>query len=402
MEFALSADHRRIQGVCRELAAQFAPRARKHDEEASSPNEDYAAMRDAGVFGVITPKEFGGWGSGYLGYTIAAEELAQGSAATAMSFNMHCVTMGVLTNVAPLSRATKQRIADLVIKEGKLFCALLSEPGTAGYVYSTRACSTQVERRNGGYSLTGKKAWGSMIDASDYVSLFAHPADCDNPETVVPVIFPRGEPGQRIEEVWNTLGMRATRSDNLILEDCFVPDEAVLRELTIPSIPDFLRANEHLINLPYIAVYLGVGVAALKAAIENVQQRRPKGYRQPLAYHPAIRRRIAVMSAELEAARWLLRYAAWLMDTDLYGPETLPACLKAKYVVGEAVAAATRSALELGGGHAIFKGSTIERLFRDGATATIMQPHSDVCLTELSVHALQLDREQIASPLLPE
>jgi alkylation response protein AidB-like acyl-CoA dehydrogenase len=76
----------------------------------------------------------------------------------------------------------------------------------------------------------------------------------------------------------------------------------------------------------------------------------------------------------------------------------LAAYLKAKYVVGETVASATRSALEIGGGHAIFKGGEIERLFPDGATATIMQPSSDVCLSALSVHELQLDREQIQSP----
>ena len=71
-------------------------------------------------------------------------------------------------------------------------------------------------------------------------------------------------------------------------------------------------------------------------------------------------------------------------------------------MVGEAVAAATRSALEMGGAHAIFKGAPIERLFRDGATATIMQPSSDVCLAQLSIYQLQLDRTAIPSPLARE
>ena len=109
---------------------------------------------------------------------------------------------------------------------------------------------------------------------------------------------------------------------------------------------------------------------------------------------------MAKISAELEAARWLLHYAAWSVDTDEIGAdETLAAYLKAKYVVEETVASATRSALEIGGGHAIFKGGEIERLFRDGATATIMPPSGDVGLSALSEHELQLDREQIQSPL---
>jgi alkylation response protein AidB-like acyl-CoA dehydrogenase len=81
--------------------------------------------------------------------------------------------------------------------------------------------------------------------------------------------------------------------------------------------------------------------------------------------------------------------------------ESLATYLKAKYVVGEAVAAATRSALEMGSAHALFKPSTIERLFRDGATATIQHPPSDYCLSALSTHELQLDPKEVQPPLLP-
>ena len=176
----------------------------------------------------------------------------------------------------------------------------------------------------------------------------------------------------------------------------------VFDDLLIPSVGDFLAASESAINLPYTAVYLGVGFAVLRAVEENVRQRRPQGYTQPLAYHSDIRRRVAKMSAELEAARWLLRYAAWVADREGQTPAAQAAYFKAKYMVGEAVAAATRSALEMGGAHAIFKGAPLERLFRDGATATIMQPSSDVCLAQLSIYQLQLDRTAIPSPLARE
>jgi alkylation response protein AidB-like acyl-CoA dehydrogenase len=162
-----------------------------------------------------------------------------------------------------------------------------------------------------------------------------------------------------------------------------------------------MRDNEAAINMPYTAVYLGVGMAALNEAVTAVKQRVPTGYRQPLAYLPDIRRRVGMMSAQLEAARRLLHYSAWLLDVDAPPRETLTAFLKAKYIVGEAVAAATRSALEIGGAHAIFKGSAIERLFRDGATATIMQPHSDVCLAQVGIHELDLDAAAIQPPILP-
>lgn len=402
MDFALTAEQQQIQRICRELATDFATRAVIHDREASAPVENYEALRNTGLFGLTVPKELGGWGAGLLGYAIAAEELAHGCAATAMSFNMHCVVAQTLTTAAPLSLAARQRVANLVITEKKLIAAILSEPGTTNLLYSTRACSTQARRVSGGYALTGKKAFATMVEAADYAAIFVHPEDVAAPEAAVTALVPTNAPGLRIEQVWDTLGMRATRSDNVVLEDCFVPGNMVFDDLLIPSVGDFLATSESAINLPYTAVYLGVGFAVLKAATEAVQQRRPKGYTQALAYHPDIRRRIALMSAQLESARWLLRYAAWVADTEGQTPAAQAAYFRAKYMVGEAVAAATRSALEIGGAHTIFKGSPIERLFRDGATATIMQPSSDVCLAQLSIYQLQLDRAAIPSPLARE
>jgi alkylation response protein AidB-like acyl-CoA dehydrogenase len=399
MDFSLTADHLHIQAVCRELATDFATHAAVHDRDASAPVENYNALRKAGLLGLTIPKELGGWGSGLLGYAVAAEELAQGCSSTAMSFNMHCVAVNALTTAPVLSLATRQRVADLIIKEHKLVAALLSEPTTTNLLYSTRACGTQARRVPGGYVLNGKKAFASMVESSDCAAIFVHPEHVTNPESVVVALVPITADGFHIEHVWDTLGMRATCSDNVILDNCFVPSEMVFDDLLVPSIGEFLAANESAINLPYTAVYLGVGFAVLRTITEYVQQRQPKGYAQPVAYHPDVRRRMAKMSAELEAARWLLRYAAWVGDTEGQTASAQASYLKAKYVVGEAVAAASRSALEIGGAHALFRGSPIERLFRDGATATIMQPSSDVCLSEVSIYQLGLDRAAIQPPL---
>lgn len=419
MEFGLTEDHARIQAAARELAKDFASRAAEHDRDGSAPEENYAALREAGFLGLVVPEEFGGQGAGLVGYAIAAEEIAQGCASTALAFNMHAATLAALVMHSPLPYETKRWVAELATKENKLIAAILSEPSTTSIVPMSYACSTQARRVAGGYLLSGKKGFSSMAESSDYLCLFAHPEEIDDPRTAMVVMVPTKSPGIRFEHVWDTLGMRATRSDNLILEDCFVPDDAVVGE-PIPDVGEWLATNETGFNLPYTAVYLGVGFAALQAIKDNVRQRQPKGYRQPLAYHPDIRRRVARMSAQLEAARWLLRYTAWLADeayergrdtdqarqyattVEEQAAEVLASYFKSKYIVGEAVTDATRSALEMGGGHAIFKPSTIERLFRDGATATIQHPPSDFCLPALSIHELQLDPEQVPPPLHPE
>ena len=95
--------------------------------------------------------------------------------------------------------------------------------------------------------------------------------------------------------------------------------------------------------------------------------RQPEGYAQPLAYHPDVRRHVAEMSADLEAARLITYHSAWLSDKEGPTAETTAALYRAKYMVGEAVSRITRTALTLGGAHGIFKTSRLEQLFRDGA-----------------------------------
>lgn len=401
MNFALTEQQLALKEQCRELANKFAENAALHDREASKPTENYAALREAGLYGLLIPESLGGLGAGLLGHTIAMEELAQGCASTALSFNMHCVATYTLTAAGAFSKAVSERVAQMIISEKCLMANLISEAGTTNLLYSTRASSTQATKVDGGYVLNGRKAFASMMSSADVALICVHPAEVSNPESVIMMIVDTAAPGLTIEPVWDTLGMRATRSDNVILDDCFVADELAFDELVVPSIGEFLSTHESLINLPYTAVYMGLGLAALRAAKDAVSARTPKGYTQSLAYHPDIRRRIGKMSAALEGARWALRYAAWVADTEGQTAAAQQAMFRAKYLVGEAVSDATRSALEMSGAHGLFKGNEIERLFRDGATASIMQPSSDVCLGQISQSELSLDRGDVVPPLRP-
>jgi alkylation response protein AidB-like acyl-CoA dehydrogenase len=140
-------------------------------------------------------------------------------------------------------------------------------------------------------------------------------------------------------------------------------------------------------------------VAAYHHACEILTHRIPRGFTQPLSYHPDIRRRVAEMSVDVEAARWVMYHAAWLVDTVGMTPEARAALLRAEYLVGEMVARVTRSALTVCGAHALFKTSPLERLFRDGASAPIMPPSSDSCLNGLGILELGLTPAEILPPL---
>jgi alkylation response protein AidB-like acyl-CoA dehydrogenase len=396
MEFRISEEQRRLQERCRALAADFASRAAQHDREASHPLENYAALCDAGLYALNVPTELGGAGMGLLGYSLAAEELAQGCASTALSFNMHLSIVGPLMESPLVPMETRKRVAHMVVHDRKLIAGNYSEPTTSGLV-GTAVPLTRARRVDGGYRITGRKAFASMLEAADYCAVLAYPDEATSPTAAMILLVPRQAEGRRVEQVWDTLGMRATRSDSMVLDECWVAEDALM--VRADDILPFRRDAANWSWASYTAVYLGIAVAAYKAVLETVRRRTPPGFTQPLAYHPDVRRHVAEMSVDLEAARLLTYHSAWLSDTEGPTPATLAAFYRAKYFVGEAVTRITRTAMTLGGAHALLKTSSLERLFRDGAVAPVQFPPRDFCLASLGMLELQLDPRDVLPPL---
>jgi alkylation response protein AidB-like acyl-CoA dehydrogenase len=396
VDFLLSPDQLRLQQRCLALAADFATRAAEHYRDASHPVENYHRLRTEGFLELTVPRAWGGVGASFLDHTIAYEALGQGCPSTALAFNMHAsVVMPVLLS-PDVPESAKQHVADLVVRQRRLIGGNFSEPGTTSLI-GERPLSARARKVDGGYSLSGRKMFASMLQAADQVMVMAYPDGATNPFAAILLLVPRDAAGRRVKANWDTLGMRATRSDSLILEDCWLPDSALVLH------NDDVRAFRHdYLNWfwgSYTAVYLGVAVAAYTALRETVHERQPARYARPLAYHPDVRRHVAEMSADLEAARLITYRSAWLSDTQGPTPETTAALYRAKYVVGEATARITRTALTLGGAHGIFKGSRLEQLFRDGALATIQPPPADFCLWEMGLYELGIDAADIVPPL---
>jgi alkylation response protein AidB-like acyl-CoA dehydrogenase len=400
MDFHISEEHRRLQERCKHLAADFATRASEHDRDASHPLENYEKLRREGFYALNVPKALGGSGIGLLGHTLAFEALAQGCQATALAFNMHLSIIGPLMESSEVSQAVKRRVADLVVRDKALIAGNFSETSSTALIGAHTPESRGRRDPNGGYTLNGRKMFASMLSAADYVAAFVYPEDATAPTAGLLVLIPQHAPGRSADANWDTLGMRATRSDSLIMENCRVDEDAVL--LRTDDIRPFRRNASNWLWGSYTAVYLGVGAAAYHAVKDAMHQRHPRGFNQSLAHHPDVRRKVAEMSVDLEAARLMTYHAAWLSDQQGPTPETLAALFRAKYMVGEAVSRITRAALSLGGAHALFKTSPIERLFRDGAIAPMQFPPSDFCLSNLGVLELGLDPEALLPPLKRE
>ena len=398
MDFRLSEEQQRLQQKCRELAADFAIRSAQHDRDASHPIENYQRLRDEGFLALTVARKWGGAGASFLDHTIAYEALGQGCPSTALAFNMHASAVMPLLECVEMATETKRRIAQMVVHDRCLIAGNFSEPITTALI-GERPLKTRARRVDAGYSVSGRKMFASMLEAADYVLVMAYPDEATAPFAGIILMLPRVIEGRSVDPNWDVLGMRATRSDSLILDECRLPDSAVV--FRSDDMRSFRHAYLNWFWGSYTAVYLGLAAAAYDELRRVAHTRQPEGYAQPLAYHPDVRRHVAEISVDLEAARLITYRSAWLSDTEGPTAETTAALYRAKYMVGEAVTRITRTALTLGGAHGIFKGSRLEQLFRDGALAPLHPPPADFCLYNMGIFELGLDPADLTPPLKP-
>lgn len=404
MNFTFTEKQQQVIDLAKELAVDFRTRAAEHDRDRTAPEENYEILKEKGLYGMSIPEEYGGLGIGFQGYAAAAIELAKGCASTANSFNMHANACGTIMQQPLIPEEVKHKVADLVLNQGKLLSASISEPTSSSLIITSMVPQLKAVKVDGGYKLYGKKAFCSMVESSDYVFLYSRPDGDPNKEAslgmLVPIDKGRAE-GVTIHDVWDTHGMRATRSNTVDYNGAFVPDELVLFK-TENFINDFIINAANWTIASFASVYLGVGIGIMEYTSEMLSSKNPKGFAQPQAFHPDSRRRVGEMASELHAAYWSNMYAAWYSDT--HGPslETFHNFMRAKYMIASAVSNAARSAQISCGAHGMFKNLDLDRMVRDAATAPIMPPTIDACADQVGLLTMGLNPADAMPPLKAE
>ncbi|MEZ5855384.1 MAG: acyl-CoA dehydrogenase family protein [Hyphomicrobiaceae bacterium] len=229
--------------------------------------------------------------------------------------------------------------------------------------------------------------------------MLAQPNTATRPTAGAFVLIPRVAEGRNIIYELEYDGHAGDAQRRLVLEKCQLDESAVVFQSE--DIGRFGQETAVWGWGSYTAVYLGVAGAAYEELLAVVKGRQPPGYAQPLAYHPDIRRQVAILSAQLESARMIMYRAAWLHDSEGPTEEASAALFRAKYVVGEAAAAITRTALTLAGAHGIFKGNRLELLFRDGAPAGAPRRPRTRPPWTLGIRELGLDPADVLPPIQP-
>jgi alkylation response protein AidB-like acyl-CoA dehydrogenase len=326
----------------------LAANAARHDAEGSWVDDSYRCLCDAGMLALAVPVELGGRGATIREIALVMRELAHHCGSTALAMSMHQHSTAFIAwryrHGMPGAEGVLRRIVadDLVIVS------------TGGADFTRpRGEATRVA---GGYRVSGRKIFASQSSAGSVMSAL-FPFDDDGDRSVLSVTIPFADPGVTVHDNWNTLGMRGTASNDVTVRDVFVPDEHVgpLRPYGVIDPPLQLIGS---FAVPIIsAVYLGVAESAFSAALDAAAAK---------SADPSIQRSVGLMATRLRVARWALDGAlAAVGDDPQPSMDTFAAVLAAKREIALAGIEVCDIAMDVAGGQAFFKGSVIERAYRD-------------------------------------
>jgi len=354
---------------------RFWERAPGYDADNRFFDEDFEELRDAGYLNLAVPEELGGAGLSLAEVCRRQRRLAYFAAPTALAVNMHLYWTGV---AADLWRAGDRSLEWLLKASaaGEVFAAGHAESGNDLPVLLS---TCKAERVDGGYRFTGRKSFGSLGPVWTYLGL--HGMDASDPESpkVVHAFARRDAEGLEIVETWDVLGMRATRSDDTVLDGVFVPDRLIAR--VVPAGPAgadaFVLSIFAWALLNFGNVYLGLARRVFDLTVAKIKDKTSLAMSRPMAYHAEVQHAVAEMSLALAPVEPLLERIAedWSTGVD-HGAEWPAKIFSAKYVAVENAWRAVDRAIDVAGGFGIFKKAGLERLFRDARLGRIHPANS--------------------------
>lgn len=359
------------------LLEKIRGRAADYDRNNGFFHEDLRDLADAGYLKLFVPADDGGLGLGLAAAAQCQRRLATAAPATALAINMHLVWTGV----AHVLKARGDTSLDFVLEEaaqGEVFAFGNSEAGNDSVLFDSRTVAAPLP--GGGYSFTGTKIFTSLSPAWTRLGIFGKDAAArDGVGELVHGFITRQTEGYRILDDWDTLGMRASQSATTVLEGVEVPADRIFRKLPVgPNADPLIFAIFACFEILLAAVYTGLGERALILGVENAKRRTSfKNNGRSYAQDPDIRWKVA--DAAMAMDNLYPQLASVAEDVDAlaeHGPQWFPKLVGLKVNATETARRVVDLAIRVSGGSSYFRGSELERLYRD-VLAGMFHPSDD-------------------------
>jgi len=369
----LSEDEKLFQSTVRKFARdEIRPYVREMDEAGVFRKEILQRFFALGLMGVEIPEEYGGPGGTFFQAILAVEELS----AVDPSAGVIVDVQNSICNSALLrwgSAAQKEHYLPR-LAENTVASYALSEAGSGSDAF---AMAARAEEAGGEFRLNGRKLWITNAAEAGLFVLFANANPAAGYKGITAFLVERDFPGFRVGKKEDKLGLRASSTCELILDDCRVPRENVLGEIGQGYKIAMETLNEGRIAIG--AQMVGLGRAALEHATAYAKQRKQFG--KAIAEFQGVQFDLARMATEIEAARLLVYNAARLRDASL---PFLKEAAMAKYYGSEVAERAASKAVEIHGGVGVTKDYPVEKLYRDAKIGRIYEGTSNIQLLTIA------------------
>ena len=368
MNLELNEDQLLLQRTVRDFAqSEVKPRARELDETGHFPRDLFAKAAELGLTGVAIPESEGGSGMDHVSYTIVIEEISR-----------VCASTGVILSVQnslycdPIHRfgtpEQKKKFLEPFARGEKIGCYGLTEPQAGS---NAAALQTKAVRKGDRYVINGTKAWITNGGAADAVIAYVNTQPEKGEKGITALVVEKGTPGFAVGKEEKKLGIHATACTELVFTDCEVPvanrigEEGEGYKVALSTLDGG--------RIGIAAQATGIAQGAFEAALSYAQQRQAFGH--PISDFQAIQFMLADMSTEIEAARLLVRRAAWKQDS---GARFSMEASIAKLFASEMSTRVAHKAIQIHGGNGYSQEYPVERAYRDSRITEIYEGTSEI------------------------
>ena len=379
MDFNETDEQSMIRQLVRDFAEQvLSPTASQRDRDQRPPIDEWRAFCELGLQSMTIPEEYGGNPIDDISEAIVVEELARIDASFSVMF---CVHVGLCSATIAIHGNEEQKAKYLPkLAAGEIGAYSLSEAGS-GTDAAAMTCTAKLNEEGTHYVLNGEKMWVTNGSSAGIYVLFAK--DVDHPEFgkkshggTTAFIIEKGFPGFSVGKKEDKLGIRSSDTCSLVLKDCLVPVENVLKAPG-EGFPIAMNALDNS-RIGIAAQALGIAQGAYETALNYAQQRTTFG--KPISRHQAIGNYLADMATKISAARLVVYKASWAKQNHYHsgGPRHTTEASMAKLLAGDTAMWVAERAVQFLGGYGYTTDFPAERFFRDAKITQIYEGTQEV------------------------